>query len=78
MFESIKNKKFLLGTELINRGLITQEQLDEALAYQRNHPDLKIGEVVDILNMCDKAQLLNVIINSIKYMVDLYTKTINK
>ena len=66
MFESIKNKKALLGTELVNNGLITQEQLDEALAYQRNHPELKIGEVIDTLNMCDKAQLLNVIADKLQ------------
>lgn len=61
MFESIKNKKNPLGVELINAGLITEQQLDEALAYQKNHPDLKIGEIVDILNMCDKEQLLRVL-----------------
>ena len=66
MFESIKNKKALLGTELVNNGLITQEQLDEALAYQRNHPELKIGEVIDTLNMCDKTQLLNVIADKLQ------------
>ena len=61
MFENIKNKKNPFGVDLINSGLITEEQLNEALAYQKNHPELKIGEVVDVLNMCDKKRLLHVL-----------------
>ena len=61
MFENIKNKKNPLGIDLINAGLITEEQLNEALAYQKNHPDLKIGEIVDVLNMCKKPELLRVL-----------------
>ena len=61
MFESIKNKKNPLGIELVNAGLITEAQLDEALAYQKNHPDMKIGEIIDVFNMCDKLKLLEVL-----------------
>jgi len=61
MFENIKNRKNLLGAELVNYGVITQEQLDEALIYQRNHPESKIGEIIDILNLCDKDKLLAVL-----------------
>jgi len=61
MFESIKNKKNLLGVELVNAGVITQAQLDEAIAYQRNHPELRIGEIIDTLNLCDKTRLLEVL-----------------
>ena len=61
MFENIKSKKNPIGVDLIAAKLITQEQLNEALAYQRNHPDLKIGEIVDVLNMCDKNKLLEIL-----------------
>ena len=61
MFESIKNKKNPLGVELVNAGLITEQQLDEVLQYQKNHPELKIGEIVDILNLCDKTRLLDIL-----------------
>ena len=66
MFESIKNKKNLLGVELVNEGIITQAQLDEALVFQRNHPELKIGEVIDQLNLCDKKKLLMVLAEKIQ------------
>ena len=58
MFENIKNKKNLLGAELVNSGIITQDQLDEAIAYQRTHPELRLGEIVDTLNLCNKEELL--------------------
>ena len=61
MFENIKNKKNPIGVDMVNSGIITEDQLNEALAYQKNHPDKKIGEIVDILNMCDKTRLLEVI-----------------
>jgi len=61
MFENIKNKKTPIGVELVNSKIITEQQLNEALTYQKNHPDLKLGEVVDVLNMCDKRLLLEVL-----------------
>ena len=61
MFENIKNKKSPIGVDIVNSELITEEQLNEALAYQKNHPELKLGEVVDVLNMCDKSELLKIL-----------------
>ena len=66
MFENIKSRRSPLGTELINKRLITEKQLDEVLNYQKDHPEFKIGEVVDILNMCDKKRLLSVIAEQLK------------
>lgn len=66
MFENIKSRRSPLGTELINKGLITEKQLDEVLNYQKDHPEFKIGEVVDILNMCDKKRLLSVVAEQLK------------
>ena len=61
MFENIKNKKNPIGVDMVSAGLITEEQLNEALSYQKNHPDMKIGEIVDMLKMCDKKKLLAII-----------------
>lgn len=61
MFENIKNKKNPFGVDLINAGLITENQLTEALTYQKNHPNLRLGEIVDVLNMCSKSELLRVL-----------------
>lgn len=61
MFENIKSKKNPIGVEFIKRGLLTESQVDRVLQYQREHKDLKFAEIVDILDMCDKNQLLDVL-----------------
>lgn len=66
MFENIKSRRSPLGTELINKGLIDEKQLDEVLDYQKSHPEFKIGEIVDILNLCEKKKLLKVIAEQLK------------
>lgn len=65
MFENIKNKKNPLGIELIKKGVLTETQLDEAIRYQKQHPELKMGEAIDILNLCDKDKLISIIAEQI-------------
>ncbi len=59
MFENIKSKKNPIGVEFIKRGLLTDSQVDRVLQYQKEHKELKFAEIVDILDMCDKSQLLD-------------------
>ena len=61
MFENIKNKNNPLGVELVKTGLITETQLDDVLKFQKSHPEMKIGEIVDTQNLCDKNELLSVL-----------------
>lgn len=61
MFESVRAKRSPIGIEFIKRGLLTEEQVDRVLEYQKDHKGLKFGEIVDILDMCDKKQLLDVL-----------------
>ena len=58
MFENVKIKKNPIGIEFIKRGLLNESQVDRVLKYQKEHKDLKFGEIVDILDMCDKESLL--------------------
>lgn len=41
-----RNWRKPIGEILIDKGLITGEQLDEALALQRRQPGKKIGEIL--------------------------------
>lgn len=61
MFENIKSKKSPIGIEFMKRGLLTESQVDRVLEYQKEHKELKFGEIVDILDMCDKSALLDVL-----------------
>lgn len=61
MFENIKSKKSPIGNEFIKRGILTEAQVNKVLEYQKEHKDLKFAEIVDILDMCDKKLLLDVL-----------------
>ena len=61
MFENIKNKNNPLGVELAKSGIITETQFEDALKFQKSHPDMKLGEIVDNQNMCGKDELLSLL-----------------
>ena len=50
-----------IGIELVRRGILTQSDIDKALEYQKKNPDLKILEVISILNLCDQYTLLQIL-----------------
>lgn len=61
MFESVRAKSNPIGVEFIKRGLLTESQVDRVLEYQKDHKELKFAEIVDILDMCEKQQILDVL-----------------
>lgn len=66
MFENVREKKNPIGVELIKKGLLSQSQVERVLDYQKNHRDMKFAEIVDVLDMCDKTELLTVLADKIK------------
>lgn len=67
MFESVKARKNPIGLEFIKKGLLTDIQVNRVLEYQKDHRELKFGEIVDILDMCDKEELLEVLSSKLQY-----------
>jgi type IV pilus assembly protein PilB len=47
-----------LGIELAKRNLITEEDINKALEYQKNNPKKKLGDIINILNLCDPDKLV--------------------
>ena len=43
MFENIKSKRSPIGIEFIKRGLLTENQVDRVLEYQKEHKELKFA-----------------------------------
>ena len=46
-----------LGENLISKGIITQDQLDKALAEQKNSPGERIGEILIRLGFASKEDV---------------------
>ena len=47
-----------IGVELVKRGVVTETDIEKALEYQREHPNIKLGDILHILNACDGEKLI--------------------
>ena len=50
-----------IGVELVKRGIVSENDIENALAYQKQHPSKKIGEILYLLNVCEPTQLIEAI-----------------
>lgn len=50
-----------IGIELVKKGLITEDDIQVALNYQKENPDKKMGDILYILNICDPQKLIEAI-----------------
>ena len=57
----MNEEKMLIGEEFIAKKVLTRDEVAVVLSYQNDHPELKFGEIVDVLDMCDKNDLLEVL-----------------
>lgn len=54
-------RKQPLGIELVKRGIVTEEDIERALDYQKAEPKKKIGDILNILRACDPYVLIDAI-----------------
>ena len=52
-------RKQPLGIELVKRGIVTEEDIARALDYQKTEPKKKIGDILNILKVCDPYVLID-------------------
>lgn len=50
-----------IGVELVKRGIVTETDIQKALEYQREHTDIKLGDILHILQVCDPQILIEAI-----------------
>lgn len=48
-----------LGIELVKRGVATEEAIEKAIEYQKDHPNKKLGDILHMLNLCPQTELIN-------------------
>ena len=54
-------KRQPIGVELVKRGIVNQRDIENALHYQREHPDKKIGDILYLINATDPNELIGAI-----------------
>ena len=50
-----------IGVELVKRGIVNENDIEEALTYQKEHPNTKLGDIIYILKLCDPQELIEAI-----------------
>ena len=45
-----------IGIELVKRGILTEDQIQTALDYQKVHPKEKLGDIIHDLKLCNEMQ----------------------
>ena len=54
-------KRQPMGIELVKRGIVTEDDIEKALDYQKTHSNKKIGDILNILGLCDPNILVNAV-----------------
>lgn len=47
-----------IGIELAKRNLITENDINKALEYKKEHPEKKLADIINILGLCDEEKLI--------------------
>ena len=53
--------KLPIGVELVRRGLINEKDVTKAIEYQKEHPNKRLGDIINILGLCDSYSLIKAI-----------------
>lgn len=51
-------RRLPIGVELVKMGVVTETDIEKALEYQRDHPNIKLGDILHILDVCDGEKLI--------------------
>lgn len=54
-------RKQPIGVELVKRGIVTEGDIEKALDYQRKNPNMKLGDILYELEVCDPNKLIEAI-----------------
>ncbi len=50
-----------IGIELVKRGIVSEADIQQAIEYQRSNPRKRLGDIIDILGLCDSKTLIDAI-----------------
>ena len=54
-------KRQPIGVELVRKGVVTEADIANAIEYQRDHPNRKLGDILYILDACEPTKLIEAI-----------------
>ena len=54
-------RKQPIGVELVKRGIVTENDIEKALEYQRQKPNMKLGDILYEIEACEPRKLIEAI-----------------
>ncbi len=54
-------RRLPIGIELVRKGVITENDIQKALEYQKTHTNKKMGDILNELRVCDSYRLIQAI-----------------
>ena len=54
-------RRMPIGVELVKRGIVTENDIERALDFQKQHPNQKLGDILYRLDVCDPYKLIEAI-----------------
>ena len=52
------NRRQPLGVELVRRGIVTEQDVNRAIEYQKSHRKMKLGQILKNISDCDPEILI--------------------
>lgn len=52
------NRRMPIGVELVRRGIVTEQEVNEAVEYQKKHRNMKLGEILRTVSKIDDRKLI--------------------
>lgn len=52
------SRKMPIGVELVRKGIVTEQEVNEAVEYQKSHRGIKLGEALRNTSKCDDKKLI--------------------
>lgn len=56
-----RDRKIPIGVELVRKGIVTEEDINSAIEYQKSHRKMRLGEILKEITDVDEKVLINAI-----------------
>ncbi len=71
-------RKRPIGVELLSKGVITENDIDTVISYQKTHPELQFGEILYVLGIVPAKTILDVLGEKLDCKTIVLSKSILK
>ena len=72
------NTNLRIGDVLKEKGYVTDEQMNQALAYQKEHRDMRVGQILRELGFVTEEQVLDALASRLQLRIRSEERRVGK